>query len=114
MWRYCFGIPQHKGRRADSLALVVLLVLGSQRKTAEGACLQTGHISLWGHVRWVWSRVCILKFVVTAAVLVVTKFILEFIHYTDNILFSFQSVEEFNQVKEDMKQSFDRYSLPLK
>ena len=56
----------------------------------------------------------ILKYVVTAAVMLVTKFILEFVRYSDNILFSFQTLEEFNQVKRDMEESFAKYSLPSK
>ena len=35
-------------------------------------------------------------YVVTAAMMLVTKFILEFCRYSDNILFSFQMLEEFN------------------
>ena len=56
----------------------------------------------------------ILKYVVTAAVMLVTTFILEFVRYSDNILFSFQTLEEFNQVKKDMEESFAKYSIPLK
>ena len=55
-----------------------------------------------------------MKFVVAAAILLVTKFCLEFIRYSDNILYSFKSVEEFHEVKADMEKSFEEYSMPLK
>ena len=44
----------------------------------------------------------ILKHVVTAASMLVTKYILEFVRYSDNILYSFQTQEEFHQVRKDM------------
>ena len=62
-----------------------------------------------------WGLECgILKFVVSAAVLLVTKFCLELIRYSDNILYSFKSVEEFQEVKNDMERSFQEYLMPLK
>ena len=56
----------------------------------------------------------ILKFVVATAVLLVTKFCLEFVCYSDNILYSFKSIKEFQEVKEDMERSFQEYSMELK
>ena len=62
-----------------------------------------------------WGLECgILKFVVTAAVLLVTKFCLEFIRYSDNIMYSFKSIDEFQEVKKDMEQAFHAYSMDLK
>jgi hypothetical protein len=58
-------------------------------------------------------EVVILKFVVATAVLLVTRYILEAIRYNDNILYSFKSKKEFMEVKEDLKRSFDHYSMGL-
>ena len=59
-------------------------------------------------------RVRILKFVVAAALLLVTKFCLEFVRYSDNIMYSFKTVEEFQEVKKDMEKAFQEYSMELK
>ena len=56
----------------------------------------------------------ILKFVVPAAKHEVTKYILESIRYSDNIMYSFKLVEEFNMVQEDLVQSLDKYLMSLK
>ena len=55
-----------------------------------------------------------MKFVVAVAVLIVTKFLLEAIRYSDNLMFSFQTVKEFQEVKKDLVKSFDTYSMGLK
>ena len=51
---------------------------------------------------------------VSTAVLLVTRYILESIWYSDNILYSFKSKKEYLEVKEDLERSFDRYSMGLK
>ena len=58
-------------------------------------------------------EIAILKFVVPAAKHEVTKYILESIRYSDNIMYSFKTVEEFYAVKEDLISSLDRYSMSL-
>ena len=50
-------------------------------------------------------EVAILKFVVAAAVYLGTKYILEAVRYSDNILYSFQTVKEHEDVKEDLQNS---------
>ena len=59
-------------------------------------------------------EVAVLKFVCTAAVLLVTKFILEFVRYSDYLMYSFKSKSEYMDVKEDLETSFNRYTMPLK
>ena len=59
-------------------------------------------------------EVAILKYVVAAALMLVTKYILEYVRYSDNILYSFQTLEEFHQVRRDMEESFTQYNLPPK
>ena len=59
-------------------------------------------------------EVSILKFVVVVAVLIITKFILEEIRYSDNLMFSFETIEEFEAVKKDLTKSFETYSMNLK
>ena len=62
-----------------------------------------------------WGLECgILKFVVAAALLLVTKFCLEFVRYSDNIMYSFKTIQEFREVKKDMEQAFQEYSMALK
>ena len=56
----------------------------------------------------------ILKFVLPAAVHPVTRFILESVRYSDNIMYSFKSWKEFEEVKEDLNQSLEKYSMGLK
>ena len=56
----------------------------------------------------------ILKFVLPAAVHPVTKFILESIRYSDNIIDFFKSRKEFEEVKEDLTQSLEKYFMGLK
>ena len=46
----------------------------------------------------------ILKFVLPAAIHPVTKFILESIRYSDNIMYSFKSWKEFEEVRKDLIQ----------
>ena len=58
--------------------------------------------------------IAVLKFVVAVAALIVTKFLLEAIRYSDNLMFSFQTVNEFQEVKKDLVKSFDTYSMGLK
>ena len=45
-------------------------------------------------------EIAIIKFVAAIALLAVSKFILEFCRYADNILYSFASREEYLEVKE--------------
>ena len=59
-------------------------------------------------------EVAILKYIVASVLLSVSKYILEYIRYSDNILYSFEPQEEYEEVKKDLKESFARYSLPLK
>ena len=59
-------------------------------------------------------EVGILKFVCTAAILMVSKFIIEFVRYSDNLMYSFKTKKECLEVKEDLETSFSRYSMPLK
>jgi len=59
-------------------------------------------------------EVAILKFIVASVLLSVSKYILEYIRYSDNILYSFETQEEYEEVKKDLKETFERYSLPLK
>ena len=59
-------------------------------------------------------EVAVLKFVVAVASLTITKFILEAIRYSDNLMASFKTVEEYSQVKEDLIKSFNTYSMDLK
>ena len=58
-------------------------------------------------------EVAILKYVVASALMSVSKYILEYIRYSDNILYSFQTLEEYEQVKKDLEESFSKFSLPL-
>ena len=57
-------------------------------------------------------EIAILKFVVAAAVYLVTKYILEAVRYSDNILYSFQTVKEYEDV--DLQNSLSSYSMQLK
>ena len=59
-------------------------------------------------------EVAVLKFVVAVAGLMITKFILEAIRYSDNLMSSFKTEEEYSQVKEDLIKSFNTYSMNLK
>ena len=56
----------------------------------------------------------ILKFIVAGVLLSISKYILEYIRYSDNILYSFETPQEYEEVKKDLKETFERYSLPLK
>ena len=49
-----------------------------------------------------------------AAVYLVTKYILEAVRYSDNILYSFQTVKEYEDVKEDLQNSLSSYGMQLK
>ena len=51
---------------------------------------------------------------VAIAVLLVTKFLLEAIRYSDNSMYSFRTIEEYQEVKSDLIKSFDAYSMNLK
>ena len=51
---------------------------------------------------------------VAATLMLVTKYILGFVRYSDNILYSFQTLEEFHEVRKDMEESLTQYNLPLK
>ena len=59
-------------------------------------------------------EVAIVKFVCGVAVLAVTKWILEFSRYADNLLHSVETPQQYEELKEDLLQSFSRYSMPLK
>ena len=59
-------------------------------------------------------EVDILKYIVAIVLLSVSKYILEYIRYSDNILYSFQTHEEYEEVKKDLEKSFSKFSLPLK
>ena len=59
-------------------------------------------------------EVGILKFVCTAAILMVSKFIIEFIRYSDNLMYSFKTKKEYLEVKKDLETSFSLFSMPLK
>ena len=59
-------------------------------------------------------EVGILKFLVLAAILLVTRFILECIRYSDNLLYSFKTKKEYLEVKQDLEKSFEKYSMKLK
>ena len=59
-------------------------------------------------------EVAVLKFVVAVAALLITKFLLEAIRYSDNLMFSFKTVNEYSEVKKDLIKSFDTYSMGLK
>ena len=59
-------------------------------------------------------EVAILNYVVAVALMLVTKYVLEYVRYLYNILYSFQTLEEFHQVRRDMEESFTQYNLPLK
>ena len=48
-------------------------------------------------------EVAILKYVVAAALVLVTKYILEYVRYSDNILYSFQTLEEYQEVRKEWK-----------
>merc|ERR1712215_190401 len=62
-----------------------------------------------------WGLECgILKFVVAAALLLVTNFCLEFVRYSDVIMYSFKTVQEFQEVKKDMENAFQEYSMEFK
>ena len=56
----------------------------------------------------------IIKFVAAVAVLAVTKFLLEFSRYADNIMYSTETREEYLEIKEDLNKSFNMYSMDLK
>ena len=56
----------------------------------------------------------ILKFVLRAAIHPVSRFILESIRYSDNIMYSLKSRKEIEEVKEDLTQSLEKYSIGLK
>merc|ERR1711888_479097 len=59
-------------------------------------------------------EVAVLKYVAAIAVLMVTKFLLEAIKYSDNLMYSFRTIEEYQEVKNDLIKSFDAYSMNLK
>ena len=59
-------------------------------------------------------EVAVLKYVVAIAVLMVTKFLLEAIRYSENLMYSFRTIEEYKEVKSDLIKSFDAYSMNLK
>ena len=59
-------------------------------------------------------EVATLKYIVANAVLSVSKYILEYIRYSDNILYSFETQEEYEEVKKDLEESFSRFNFPLK
>ena len=59
-------------------------------------------------------EVPIIKFVAGVALLAVSKFLLEFCRYADNILFSFPTLKEYLEVKKDIEKAFTTYSMPLK
>ena len=59
-------------------------------------------------------EVVVLQFVCAIAVLAVAKFILEFVQYSDNLMYSFKSKSEYLEVKKDLEASFEKYSMPLK
>ena len=59
-------------------------------------------------------EIVILNFVVPIAKHEVTKYILESIRYSDNIMYSFKTVEEFKAVKEDLIATLDKYFMSLK
>ena len=59
-------------------------------------------------------EVAIVKFVCGVAVLAVTKWILEFFRYADNLLHSVETPQQYEELKEDLLQSISRYSMPLK
>ena len=59
-------------------------------------------------------EVAILKYVVASVFLTVSKYILEYIRYSDNILHSFQTHEEYEEVKKDLEENFSKFSLPSK
>ena len=44
----------------------------------------------------------------------ITKFVLEFARYADNIVFSLESVEEYFKVKQDLVKTFKQFSMNLK
>ena len=44
----------------------------------------------------------------------VTKYILESIRYSDNILYSFKTLEEYKKIKKDLETSLSAYSMKLK
>ena len=54
------------------------------------------------------------SFLCTAAILMVSKFIIEFVRYSDNLMYSFKTKKEYLEVKEDLETSFSLYSMPLK
>ena len=56
----------------------------------------------------------IVKFVCSFAALAVTKWILEYSRYADNILHSTETVEEYQELKDDLVNSFQTFSMPLK
>ena len=58
-------------------------------------------------------EVAILKYMVASVFLTVSKYILEYICYSDNILYSFQTHEEYEKVKKDLEENFSKFSLPL-
>ena len=55
-----------------------------------------------------------MKYVVPAAKHPVTRFILEAVRYSNNIMYSFKSREEFEEVRQDLVQCLDKYSMGLK
>jgi hypothetical protein len=44
----------------------------------------------------------------------VTKYILKSVRYSDNILYSFQTLKEYEEVKKDLETSLSSYSMQLK
>ena len=59
-------------------------------------------------------EIAIVKFVAENARLNMTKFILEFSRYADNITHSVEHMEEFVALKKDLTDSFKKYNMPLK
>ena len=59
-------------------------------------------------------ELAILKFIVENAELDITKFVLEFARYADNIVFSLESAEEYFKVKQDLVKTFKQFSMNLK
>ena len=84
-------------------------------KTLERGRVFKQQTQAFGDTSASWGLECgILKFVVAAALLLVTKFCLEFVRYSDYIMYSFKTVQEFQEVKKDIENAFQEYSIDSK
>ena len=55
-----------------------------------------------------------IKFIAVACLLISTKHLVENVRYADNLNHSYENIESYKEAKEDLKNAFEKYSMPLK